>query len=117
MDTQPARSFDLPEQQVRGNLYKGAAFPLDLGMAPGETLTLSTSLSANWYGFPWMIKEWNKYQTVGPNVGIYKRDWMTLYFGGTMHLVADVLSSGGVSCLTDEEGETRSITLPGDWPY
>lgn len=116
--TQPARSLDLPEQKVTGSLYAGVGFPLDINMAAGEELVISTSLSVNSYGFPWMIEEWSKYQTVGPHIGHYKRDWFSLYFGGTMTTQVAAGSSGGISCTgTDGHADQRVDTLPTDWPY
>ena len=116
--TQPARSLDLPEQDVSGALYTGGGFPLDINMAPGEELVISTSLSVNSYGFPWMIEEWAKYQTVGPHIGRYKRDWFSLYFGGTMTTWVNASSSSGISCTGNEEfADSRSDVLPVDWPY
>ena len=110
--------LDLPEQDVSGALYTGGGFPLDINMAPGEELVISTSLSVNSYGFPWMIEEWAKYQTVVPHIGRYKRDWFSLYFGGTMTTWVNASSSSGISCTGNEEfADSRSDVLPVDWPY
>ena len=64
-----------------------------------------------------MIEERSKYQTVGPHIGRYKRDWFSLYFGGTMTTGASASASSGISCTADEIGDSRTDILPVDWPY
>ncbi len=111
----PSTPISTPAQTVTGRLYKGRGFPLDVAMEPGETLEIAALLEPAWYAFPFYQQAWSKVQTSGSQyMGIYKGNWMTLYFGGVFHLSANIGAGGGgsISCTNHELHEEEGLSLP-----